>query len=474
MSNLRAHERAQAIEQIAELLKKLRALEAMTHRQEGPKRDILESLQHRQNLAILHNRIRGLHPADLANVLESLPLEDRLLVWAGAEPRQAGPALVEASRSVRESLVAGTPADRLLLMLQELDAEDLAFVAPQVPPQALERVYESLDAVRQQRLTSRVAYPEGMVGAIMTSDLPLVRDQWSIAEALSDLRGRSLPPQTDAVFVTDVRGCLRGALPVRELLVRAPEENVGRVAQAVATFTPEDSAGDAAKAFERYDLVSAPVVDERGKPIGRVTVDAVLDVMRREAEIAALKQAGLAGEEDLFAPVWESARNRWLWLAVNLVTAFVASRVIGWFESAIAQLVALAALMPIVASVGGNTGNQTVALVIRGLALERLSTANLGHLMRKELSVGLMNGVVWGGVMGLFALVVYGNLALSGVMAAAILLNLLVAAVVGVGVPILLHRSGRDPAQGASVLLTFTTDAMGFLIFLGLARALLL
>jgi magnesium transporter len=227
-------------------------------------------------------------------------------------------------------------------------------------------------------------------------------------------------------------------------------------------------------AFDRYGLLSAPVVDERGKLLGRLTADRVLDWSRARAETQALKRAGLSGDEDLFGPVWESARNRWPWLAVNLVTAFTASRVIGLFEDTIAGLVALATLMPIVASVGGNTGNQTVALVIRGLALGTITARSARRLVVKELTIGVLNGVVWGGVMGAFAFVLYGKAALSLVMAAAILLNLVVAALVGIAVPVYLARSGRDPAAGASVLLTFTTDSMGFFIFLGLARLLLL
>jgi magnesium transporter len=214
-------------------------------------------------------------------------------------------------------------------------------------------------------------------------------------------------------------------------------------------------------------------VDERGKLVGRLTVDAVMDFRRREAELQALQRAGLRGEEDLFAPAWQSARNRALWLGINLGTAFLASRVIGLFEATIADLVALATLLPVVASVGGNTGNQTVALLIRALALGQISWANVPHLLRKELTVALLNGLAWGAVMGLFAYVLYRSLPLGVVMAAAIVLNLLVAAVVGLAVPLFLRRLGRDPAQGSSVLLTFSTDGMGFLIFLGLAQAFL-
>jgi magnesium transporter len=241
----------------------------------------------------------------------------------------------------------------------------------------------------------------------------------------------------------------------------------------VVSFRPDDRAAEAAGAFERYDLLSAPVVDERGKLVGRLAVEDVLDFMRHQAEMDALKRAGLRGDEDIFASVWDSARNRWLWLLVNLVTAFAASRVIGLFEGTIHRLVALATLMPIVASVAGNTGNQTVALIVRALTLGQVTPASTPHLVRKELTVGLLNGTMWGVVVGLVAFALYGNLPLGAVMGVAVLLNLIVGAMIGIAVPLALHRSGRDPAQGASVLLTFTTDSMGFFIFLGLARLLL-
>jgi magnesium transporter len=310
----------------------------------------------------------------------------------------------------------------------------------------------------------------------MTGETLSVREGASVAEATAQLRARKvLPHQADTLFVVDSRNVLRGVLPLKELLLHAPETAVsdGMNAEPVV-LEPQEPAREASLAFERYGLISAPVVDERGKLLGRVSVDAVVDFIRHQSELAALKRAGLSGEEDLFAPARESARNRWVWLSVNLVTAFLASRVIGVFEEAIHGLVALATLMPIVASIGGNTGNQTVALMIRGLALDQVTRGNTGRLFRKELSVALLNGVVFGSLVGLAASLLYGSASLGVVMAAAVLLNLLVAALVAVAVPIALRRSGRDPAQGSSVLLTFTTDGMGFFIFLGLAKAFLL
>jgi len=241
------------------------------------------------------------------------------------------------------------------------------------------------------------------------------------------------------------------------------------MAKEVVSFHPEQSADEAAQAFERYDLITAPVVDGQGKLVGRLTVDAVMDYIRAKANEEALKLAGLKEEEDLFASVWKSAKNRWPWIAINLVTAFVASRVIGAFEGTIEKLVALAALMPIVAGIGGNSGNQTSSLIVRGLALGLVNPANTDRMIKKEVVISVLNGLVWGTVLGIIAYMLYGNVNLGIVMTAAMLLNLLVAALVGIFIPITLHRMGRDPAIGASVLLTATTDSMGFLIFLGLA-----
>jgi magnesium transporter len=465
----------ESLDQVKALLERHQVLESMAHRQEGPKRDLLESLVHRQNLAELHHRLKALHPADLAHILEALPGEERSLVWAQLPPEQAGDVLLEVSPAVRDFLIAATGPERLLAILSPMDADDLSYLAESVPPEVREQVYGSLDAKDRSWLESMVAYPEGSVGQLMSKDLLTARETQTLGEVLAELRARQeLPQVADAAFVVDARNVLRGVLPLRLLLVRDPGRQVGDEAQPDAVaFTPEERAHQAAKAFERYDLVSAPVVDGRGKLVGRLTVDAVMDFTRHQAEIEALKRAGLSGEEDLFASLWTSARNRWLWLAVNLVTALLASRVIGLYEDVIGKLVALAALMPIVASIGGNTGNQTVALMIRGLALDQVSAANTRHLFAKELSVSLLNGLVWGTVMGLAALALYRNAALGLVMAAAVLLNLLVAAVTGTAVPLLLQRLGRDPAQGSSVLLTFTTDSMGFFIFLGLARTFL-
>jgi magnesium transporter len=476
MATIRSEARLQeTLDDIARLLEKHRVLDTLAARQEGPKRDLLEHLQHRQNLAELHKFVRATHAADLAFVLEALPPDERRTVWEQASVEQAGLVFVEVSNVVREWLVETTPRDTLVALLTTLDPEDLGYVAESIPSDILREVSRALASADRQAYEESIQYAEDRVGHHMSREIVMVGETTTIQQTIEELRALAeLPPQTDRVFVIDARHVLRGSIPLQTLLLKEPSlPVVGACASDTVTFAPGDDIADAVKAFERYDLVSAPVVDDRGKLVGRLTVDSVMDVVRADAEWRALKQAGLTRDEDLFARPWDSARNRWPWLAINLVTAFIASRVIGRFESTITGLSALATLMPIVASIGGNTGNQTMAIVIRALAVDQLRPSGAGRVLNKELVISLLNGSVWGVVVGIAAFALYSNLALGAVMTSAVVLNLVVAAVAGVAIPLALHATGRDPAYGSSVLLTFVTDAMGFFLFLGLASVIL-
>jgi magnesium transporter len=284
-----------------------------------------------------------------------------------------------------------------------------------------------------------------------------------------------LPGQTDALFVVDRDDHLRGMLPLKRLLVSDPDVEVEKLLDRdIVSFSPDSDADEAAQAFERYDLVSAPVVSADGRVIARLTVDAVLDFVRERQESQEFAKVGLREEEDLFSSVWSSAKNRGPWLAVNLCTAFVASRVVGAFEGSIEKLAALAALMPIVAGIGGNSGNQTITMIVRAAALGQVTVENARQLIRKEITVSIVNGVIWGGVMGLVAAVLYKDVALGLVMVLAMSLNLMLAALMGVLIPITMLKMGRDPAVGSSVLITAVTDSGGFFIFLGLATLFLI
>jgi magnesium transporter len=428
-------------------------------------------LREQQPPAVLRAKLDALHPADIAYILEALPPEERLQVWDLVKADRDGEILVEVSDAVRESLIEAMNPAELVAAAETLEADELADIAPDLPPAVIEEVVQSLPAEERERLRAALSYPEGSVGALMDFDHVAVRDDVTLEAATRYLRRLDeLPDHTDQLFVVDREQRLKGTLPLARLIVTDLHLHVaGVMVPESVKLHPEDSAEDAAAAFERYDLVSAPVVDADDKLVGRLTVDAVVDYIRQRSAESQLAEAGLRHEEDVFASVLDSFKNRWAWLAVNLLTAFIASRVIGAFEQSIARLVALAALMPIVAGIGGNSGNQTITMIVRALALGQIQGAYWTKLLVKELGVALLNGLVWGTLLGAIAYLFYRSVALGAVMALAMILNLMLAAAMGVAIPWLRARRGRDPAPGSSVLITAVTDSGGFFIFLGLA-----
>lgn len=467
---------SESLQQVISLLDKHRLVESLVHNQDMPNHDLVESLVHKQNLQELQKKLDVLHPADVAYILEALPLEQRLDVWELVKAERDGEILLEVSDAVRQTLIADMDSDELLAAAEQLDTDELADLAPDLPKDVFQDLLDSLDAQNRARLQSALSYSDDAVGSIMDFDIVTIREDITLEVALRYMRRLgSLPDHTDKLFVVDRHDILRGVLPLKRLVVSDLDANVADVmSEDAVVFHPEDIADDAAKAFERYDLVTAPVVDENDKLVGRVTVDAVMDLIREEAESDMLSMAGLREEEDFFASVWKSVQNRWAWLAINLVTALVASRVIGLFEGSIEKIVALAALMPIVAGIGGNSGNQTTTMIVRGLALGQVSAHNMQSLITKELGVSLLNGLLWGGVLGGIAYALYGSYQLGLVMMAAMTLNLLLAALMGVMIPLVMNKIGRDPAVGSSVLITAMTDSGGFFIFLGLATIFLI
>jgi magnesium transporter len=462
--------------QVVELLHRHRLVEGLTHRQEGQQHELVENLVHRQNLVELQRKLDQLHSADVAHILEALPLGDRIAVWRLVKVERDGDILLEVSDSVRETLIADMDDHELLAAAKDMDADELADLAPELPRDVVHELMETLDARQSAHVRSALSYEEDQVGALMDFEMVTIREDVSLEVVLRYLRRlKELPGHTDKLFVVDYEGVLKGVLPVKRLLVNDPERQVIDVmASDPVSFAPDEDAYDAAQAFERYDLISAPVVDKNGKLIGRLTIDEMVDLIREESESEVLNMAGLREEEDIFASVWKSVRNRWAWLALNLITAFIASRVIGLFDGSIEKLVALAALMPIVAGIGGNSGNQTITMIVRAMALDQMGAGNTSRLVRKELGVSLINGLLWGGVIGLVSYLLYDNLALGLVMTSAMTLNLLLAALMGVLIPMTLAKAGRDPAMGSSVMITAVTDSGGFFIFLGLATVFLL
>ncbi|MCE1186962.1 MAG: magnesium transporter, partial [Rhodocyclales bacterium] len=352
----------QHLREVQHLLARHKLVENLVHRQEMPHHDLVENLVHRQHITALTEKLESLHSADVAHILEALPVDERLFVWDLVKAERDGEILLEVSDAVRESLIESMDPASLRAAAEQLDADELADLAPDLPHEVMEAVYQGLDPEEREQLRAAMSYPEDSVGALMDFEMATVREDVTLEVVLRYLRRfDELPDHTDQLFVVDRDEHLRGVLPLNRLLVSDPDLEVSEVMLTdTLTLEPSDEAETAAQAFERYDLVSAPVVDYHRKLVGRVTVAAVVDFIREETESELLSQAGLKEGEDIFASVWDSVKNRWSWLAINLVTAFVASRVIGVFEDSIEKLVALAALMPIVAGIGGNSGNQTI------------------------------------------------------------------------------------------------------------------
>lgn len=467
----------QHLRDVQELLARQKLVEDLVLRQDMPRHDLVEDLVHRQHLAELQHRLDELHPADIAFILEALPLEERLLVWNLVKAERDGEILLEVSDAVRESLIETMDAQELRAAAESLDADELADLAPDLPPEVIQDVFQSLDTEEREQLRAAMSYPEDTVGALMDFDMVTVREDVTLEVVLRYLRRfEELPEHTDKLFVVDREEHLRGILTLEQLLTNDPETLVSSLmrTETIISFEPGDDADDAAQAFERYDLISAPVVDSEKRVIGRLTVTDVVDYIREETEHEILSNAGLREEEDIFAPVWHSVKNRWGWLAINMVTAIIASRVIGAFEGSIEKLVALAALMPIVAGIGGNSGNQTITMIVRAIAMGQVEHSAMKRLIRKEMGVAVINGVFWGGFLGVMAWWLYGSWSLGVVMTSAMILNLLLAASAGVLIPMIRTRFGRDPALGSSVMITGLTDSGGFFIFLGLATIFLL
>jgi len=465
-----------ALGEVTALLRKHRLVEGLIHDQQASlggtePSELAESGVYRRSKAALQRKLDRLHAADIAYVLEALPRDERLYVWDLVRAARDGEILLEVSDAVRESLISSMDTEELVAATETLEADEIAELAPDLPQEVMDDVFQSLPIEEREQLRAAMSFDDDMVGALMDFEDVTIRADITLEVVLRYLRRMDeLPSQTDQLFVVDRAEKLLGVLPINKLIVTDPEATVASVMQPpVVKLVQHEKADAAASAFERYDLVSAPVVDTNDKLVGRVTVDEVLDFVRRQGEEDLLAQAGLKEEEDVFASVWASFKNRWAWLAVNLVTAFVASRVIGVFEGSIEKLVALAALMPIVAGIGGNSGNQTITMIVRAIALGQVSREHARKLIRKEMMVSLVNGLVWGGVMGLVSMLLYRDVSLGLVMVLAMTLNLMLAALMGVLIPMTMLKLGRDPALGSSVMITAVTDSGGFFIFLGLA-----
>ena len=420
--------------------------------------------------------VNTLSPAEIGNLLESLPPGKRTVVWGLVDPEDDGEVLVHVGDEVREGLLAEMDPDEIIAAVEDLDIDDLADLVEDLPDTVIDEVLKSMDRDNRERLEQALSYPEDTAGRLMNPDVVTVRTDTTVDVVLRYLRLRGeLPEHTDHLYVVSRRHQYLGRIALQVLLTHEANTPVNQlIDDTQPAIDVDESAGSVARQFSDHDWISAPVVDDANILLGRITIDDVVDIIRDQAEHQALGAAGLDEDEDLFSPVPRAARRRAIWLGINLATAFLASWVIGRFEGTLEQIVALAVLMPIVASMGGVAGTQTLTLMVRGLALGQVGTGNLRALLCKEVLVGALNGVAWAFVVGAVSALWFSDLSLGLVIAGAMAINLLVAALAGVLVPLFLRRMNVDPALAGGVVLTTVTDVVGFLSFLGLATLVLL
>ncbi len=428
----------------------------------------------RGRLSELNLLLKALTPAEIADLLEALPLSDRLRVWRLLPPETAGEVLVELGDEVRASLIRAieqTDLEDLVQAAGTLDPDDLAYIIEELPEKVREQVVRTLSQTDRRRLEQVLSFPEDTAGSLMHTDTLTVRPDVTLDVVLRYLRRRGeLPDLTDSLYVVDGHDHLLGILPFSLLLTSSPKKTVRELMLTQVEAIPAElPSSEVAMLFEHHDWISAPVVDEQNRLLGRITVNDVVDIIRDEANHAFMGLAGLSEETDMFAPALESAKKRAAWLGINLLTAFLAAAVIGQFETTIQKEVALAVLMPIVAGMGGNAGIQTQTLVIRGLALKQIGKSNLRTLFAKELAVALLNGILWALLVGVITLAWFGRPKVALTIAAAMIVNLSCAALAGVTIPWLLHKLKVDPAIASGIFLTTVTDVIGFIAFLGLA-----
>jgi len=420
--------------------------------------------------------LKNLSAAEVGDLLESLPIAKRLAVWEMTDAELDGDILVEVNDEVRASLIRDTAPEDLVAAVDDLELDDLADILADLPDAVISKVLRSLDRQDRERLEQVLSYPEDSAGGLMDPDVLTIRPDVTLDVVLRYLRVRGeLPEVFDLLFVVDRDGRFLGSLKLSDLLTRDPGSLVADLMDTSAVTIPVDlHESQVAMEFEHHDLVTAPVLDVDRHLLGWISVDDVVDVIRDEAEHSVLSMAGLDEEEDMFAPVVQSARRRWIWLGVNLITAFLAAAVLYVFEPTLDQIVATAVLFPIVMSMGGIAGTQTLTLMIRGMATGQVSSGNTSALLRKELAVGLLNGIVFSIVIAVIAIFWYNDIPLGLVMAAAVLLNLLAGALAGALVPVVLKRMSIDPALAGGVVLTTVTDVIGIIAFIGLASYVLL
>ena len=450
--------------------------EAVRHDKTARQLRLLSDALDSGRLGPVRRLVNTLSPAEIGNLLESLPPAKRTVVWGLVDPGDDGEVLVHVGDEVREGLLAEMDPDEIVAAVEDLDIDDLADLVEDLPDTVIDEVLKSMDRDNRERLEQALSYPEDTAGRLMNPDVVTVRTDTTVDVVLRYLRLRGeLPEHTDHLYVVSRRHQYLGRIALQSLLTHEANTPINQlIDDTQPAIDVDESSGSVARQFSDHDWISAPVVDEGNVLLGRITIDDVVDIIRDQAEHQALGAAGLDEDEDLFSPVPRAARRRAIWLGINLATAFVASWVIGRFEGTLERIVALAVLMPIVASMGGVAGTQTLTLMVRGLALGQVGRGNLRALLSKEVLVGLLNGAGWAVVVGIVAGAWFSDVSLGAVIGGAMIINLFVAALAGVLVPLLLKRMSIDPALAGGVVVTTVTDVVGFLSFLGLATLVLL
>ena len=409
---------------------------------------------------------------DIAHLLSSVPPKQRTILWNLVEAEElAADVLAYLGEEERSEIVARLEPEELANLIESFEFDDKVDLLQELPESVIEEVLLSMDSQDRQRVEDVLSYDEDSAGGLMNTDVVTVRPDITVDVVLRYIRRyRELPPMTDNLWVVNRRDEFIGQVPISKILISDPNTTIREIMQTevepLIVSTHED---EVAQRFERLDLVSAPVVNESGKLLGRITIDDVVDVIRASADHSLMSQAGLYEDEDIFAPLVRTVKRRSVWLGINLLTAFLASGVIGMFEATLEQVVALAILMPVVASMGGIAGTQALTIVIRGMALGRVGSANIRALVSREVLIGTANGLFWSLVVGFAAFLWFGDFTLGYVIALAIIVNLIVAAVVGTLLPGYLKSLQIDPALAGGVVLTTVTDVVGFFCFLGIA-----
>jgi len=429
--------------------------------------DLLQSgtFQHARHM------LKVLAAEETAHLIESSPPPSRQILWALVDEDRRSDVLPFLGDELQTQFVLAMENAELVALSTELETDDMVDILQQLPDRLTREVLQAMTTQDRQRVTSALSYPENTAGGLMNTDTITVRARHSIDVVLRYLRRHDeIPDMTDNLYVVNRSDEFIGILPLAKILVSDPNKTVREIMLSDVKAIPVDMPDDeVARRFERKDWVSAPVVNEDGKLLGRITIDDIVDVIREDADHSLMSMAGLDEEEDTFSPVIKTTPRRALWLGLNLITAFIAAAVINLFQDSIDKVVALAILMPIVASMGGVAGTQTLTIVVRGLAIGHIKAHNQRWLIIRELAVGVINALLWAAVVAVAAALWFDDMILGGIIAAAMIINLITAALAGAILPLALNKANIDPALAGSVALTTITDVVGFMSFLGLA-----